>query len=48
MEEQKDQVSPQEGYVPRPAWQVWAARAGLVIALLLVLAQFLQLATAGR
>ena len=24
---------PQEGYVPRPAWQVWAARLGLVLAI---------------
>ena len=24
---------PQEGYVPRPEWQVWAARLGLVLAI---------------
>ncbi len=24
----------QEGYVPRPAWQVWLARIGLVIMLI--------------
>ena len=47
MEEQKEQSVPQEGYVPRPAWQVWAARFGLVIAIGLVIAQFLHLATAG-
>lgn len=38
----------QEGYVPRPAWQVWAARIGLVIFIGIVIAQILQIAGAGR
>jgi len=37
----------QEGYVPRPQWQVWAARLGLVIFIGIVIAQILQIATAG-
>ena len=49
MDNQKENTAPeQEGYVPRPAWQVWAARAGLVIFILIVIAQILQLAGAGR
>ena len=48
MDNQKDiQVPPQEGYVPRPAWQVWAARVGLVIFIGIVLVQLLQIAGVG-
>ncbi|MBQ2928030.1 MAG: hypothetical protein IJD98_05605 [Oscillospiraceae bacterium] len=47
--EQLDAVSePQEeGYVPRPAWQVWMARVGLVLFLLFVLWQLMQIAGGG-
>ena len=38
----------QEGYVPRPAWQVWAARLGLVIFIGIVIAQILQIAMMGK
>ena len=49
MDNQNENTTPeQEGYVPRPAWQVWAARAGLVIFILIVIAQILQLAGTGR
>ena len=49
MDNQNENTTPeQEGYVPRPAWQVWAARAGLVIFILIVIAQILQLAGIGR
>ncbi len=34
----------EEGYVPRPKWQLWAARVGLVLFLLLVIAQIINLA----
>lgn len=48
MDNQNEQNLPQqESYIPRPAWQVWAARVGLVIAILLVIAQILQIATGG-
>lgn len=47
--------SPQEprqetpkAYSPRPRWQVWGARVGLVIFLLFVIAQLLQIAGGGR
>ena len=44
MENQKDENNQQEGYVPRPQWQVWAARIGLVIFIGLVILQVLQIA----
>ena len=33
-EMEKQEVIPEEGYHPRPAWQVWSARVGLVIFIL--------------
>ncbi len=39
---------PQEGYVPRPAWQVWAARIGLVLFIAFVIYQYLSIAGGGR
>ena len=39
--------APEEGYVPRPAWQVWAARVGLVLFILFVIYQMIQLAGGG-
>ena len=45
MEENRTQE--QEVYVSRPAWQVWAARAGLVLFLLFVIYQVLVLARGG-
>ena len=38
----------QEGYVPRPGWQVWSARIGLVLFLVLVAMQVLSIARGGR
>lgn len=37
----------QEGYVPRPAWQVWGARIAAVIFILLVIAQIIHIARGG-
>lgn len=37
----------QEPYVPRPAWQVWAARVGLVLFLILVAAQVISIFRGG-
>ena len=45
--QQENQIPEQESYVPRPAWQVWAARIGLVIFIGIVIAQILQIAGAG-
>ena len=48
MDNQNENLQPQqEGYVPRPAWQVWAARIGLVVFIGIVILQILQLAGVG-
>ena len=48
MDNHEENIQPQEqGYVPRPAWQVWAARIGLVVFIGIVIAQILQLAGMG-
>ena len=43
--EQKDEK--QEEYVPRPGWQVWAARVGLVVFILFVIYQYLCILRGG-
>ena len=49
MEENRENEQPEEkGYVPRPAWQVWAARVGVVVMILFVIWQILQIAGGGR
>ena len=47
MENEQNIPVQEEGYVPRPRWQVWAARIGLVIFILFVLWQAFHLATGG-
>lgn len=37
-----------EVYVERPSWQVWLARIGFVIFILIVLYQIFYLATGGK
>lgn len=37
----------EEGYVPRPAWQVWGARIALVLFLIFVAYQILSVARGG-
>ena len=47
MEKNQNLEPEQEGYVPRPAWQVWAARVGLVLFILFVIYQYLAIARGG-
>ena len=47
MVEEKKIQEQEEGYVPRPLWQVWAARIGLVLFLLFVVYQLLMLFRGG-
>ena len=44
---ENEQQPPEGGYVPRPAWQVWAARVGLVLFILFVIYQVLAIASGG-
>ena len=45
--ENENIVPEEEGYVPRPAWQVWGARIGLVLFLLFVIYQLVSIARGG-
>lgn len=50
MDNEEIQQEPQEekkGYTPRPAWQVWAARVGLVIMIISVILYYIHIATGG-
>jgi hypothetical protein len=47
MEEKQNSQPEQPAYVPRPKWQVWAARAGLVLFILFVIYQYLAIARGG-
>ena len=44
--EEKIQV-PEEGYVPRPAWQGWGARAAVVVVAVLVILYYITIARGG-
>ena len=49
MDEMKETevFAPEEPYIPRPAWQVWAARIGLVVFIGFVILQLIQIAGGG-
>ena len=42
-----EQEMQEETYVPRPLWQVWGARIGLVLFLIFVAYQILTIARGG-
>jgi len=46
-DEKENMTEEQQSYVPRPAWQVWAARLALVLFILVVLYQVFAIATGG-
>ena len=50
MDEMKENRNPEEenqGYTPRPAYQVWMARIGLVFMILFVIYQLITIAMGG-
>ena len=47
MEEKEDLERQEGGYEPRPAWQVWGARIGLVLFILFVIWQIMSIARGG-
>ena len=47
-EERKDSLPEEEGYTPRPVWQIWAARIGLVLFLFVVIMFYINLFRGGR
>ena len=48
-EQSKDklQETPESGYTPRPAWQVWAARIGLVIFIIFLVMYYMNILRGG-
>ena len=46
-QEHPDFEEQKEVYVPRPAWQVWAARVGLVLFILFVIFQYIKIYRGG-
>ena len=48
-EQRNDEIMEKEepGYTPRPAWQVWAARIGLVIMIISVILYYWHIASGG-
>ena len=44
---ENQEQKPQEGYVPRPLWQVWGARVGLVLFILFVIYQYVVIVRGG-
>ena len=47
MEEKDQEPRKEEGYVPRPAWQVWGARIGLALFIGLVAMGYLIMFRGG-
>ena len=48
MDEQRNEnLKPETGYTPRPAWQVWAARIGLAVFLLFLALYYLNIFRGG-
>ena len=47
MENEELENKETQGYVPRPAWQVWAARIGLVIMIIAVALYYWHIASGG-
>ena len=45
--ERQQELPDKPAYEPRPAWQVWCARIGLVLFLLFVVYQLMQIAGGG-
>ena len=45
--DEKNELQESNGYEPRPQWQVWAARIGLALFLLVVAYQVLSIAGGG-
>ena len=47
MENEELEQQPQSSYTPRPRWQVWAARVGLVIMLISIALYYWHIASGG-
>jgi len=46
-EQRKENQEQQPAYVPRPAWQVWAARIGLAVFLVFLILYYINILRGG-
>ena len=44
---ENQEVEAREGYQPRPAWQVWGARIGVVVVIIAVILYYFHIANGG-
>ena len=44
---ENEKLENQESYTPRPMWQVWLARVGLVLFILFVIYQYIAISRGG-
>lgn len=47
-EQNNDTQLPESGYIPRPAWQVWLARIGLVAFIIFLIYYYLTIFGGGK
>ena len=50
MDEQRKEIeeqTPESGYTPRPAWQVWLARVGLVVFVIFLVMYYINILRGG-
>ncbi len=45
--DEEEKIPAEEGYAERPAWQVWGARAGVVVMVFVVILQVLSIMRGG-
>ena len=46
-EQRKENQQEESGYSPRPAWQVWAARIGLVVFVVFLVLYYINILRGG-
>ena len=46
-QQQTEDQQPREVYIPRPTWQVWLARIGVVVVAVAFILYLIQIATGG-
>ena len=47
MDYEQEPLEQEQGYVPRPKWQVWGARLGVAFVILLVILYYITIARGG-
>lgn len=45
--EEEEEAAPAQQYVPRPRWQVWLARVGLILFVLMILLYHIHIMRGG-